>query len=428
MKKLTVKAVVETNLCISCGVCKNVCMHKAITYVRNNGMYHPQINEEKCTRCGVCADVCPGLGFDYAEGGAPIEAARGKHISSFNAWSKNENIRHKSASGGIVSTIVSQLLLIGKYDCVFSVGSYDYSTQLSTTKVTSSDIGQDIAETKYPKSRYLPVSHENAVSFILGNRDARVIIIATSCAVRGLLSVIEKFKLDRDNYLFVGLFCERVFNYNVYDYYRSDRFCNGKQLEELHFKNKESGGWPGNMKFMFSDGTFAYHDKNNRAGMKDYFMPERCLYCIDKLNTQADISLGDNYTERDDSPLGSNSVVLRTQRGVEAWNLCKELLEYVCVDFDLIDKAQYLEGRINNLYFAALKEAKCKRIKINRGLSPAGSPKEYFRAYSLSLSWLRAGAVYHDRPQRLSKVMLNRSKPLSFTKRAYFKLRRMLSK
>lgn len=77
------------------------------------------------------------------------------------------------------------------------------------------------------------------------------------------------------------------------------------------------------MKFIFTDGTVAYQDKAERVKIKNYFMPERCLYCIDKLNVYADISVGDNYTQQDSSLLGSNSVIIRTNIGMTVWESVK---------------------------------------------------------------------------------------------------------
>lgn len=82
------------------------------------------------------------------------------------------------------------------------------------------------------------------------------------------------------------------------------RYCGGNALEKLHFKNKESGGWPGDMKFFPENAGSFYVPLGERARMKRYFMPERCLYCVDKLNVLGDISLGDNYTNTASSPPG----------------------------------------------------------------------------------------------------------------------------
>lgn len=327
---------VKWNLCSGCGICVGVCPKKCLSWKYEKGMYYPYIDANSCISCGICKKVCPGLSHRY-EKNEGYKAVEGKVLISYSAWSKSPEIRHVSASGGVVSSIIQYLLENKIYDRAFLVDSYDYHQQVLTRLVTVQDV-ENISVSDYPKSRYIPVSHENAIAYMKSNRSKKVILIGTSCAIRGFTSAIELLNLKRENYLMIGLFCDRVFNYNVADYYQQSVFCHNKKLEKLHFKNKESGGWPGNMKFIFTDGTVAYQDKAERVKIKDYFMPERCLYCIDKLNVYADISVGDNYTQQDSSLLGSNSVIIRTDVGMAVWNRMKTLLEYKMVSVEKIMK------------------------------------------------------------------------------------------
>ena len=406
MNQNTVEVTAKTGLCSSCGMCINICPKGSITWEREKGMYYPFVNNATCIGCGICKKICPGIGFSYGSVSlTEEEAATGNVIASYNAWSKDAEIRHVSASGGVVSTIISQLLTQGSYDVAFCVDSYKYDEQLTTREVRLEDLEKSLKDSTFPKSRYLPISHENAVAYVKNNRDKRVVFIGTSCAVRGFLNVIEHFKLDRSKYLVIGLFCDKVFNYNVNNYYQQDKFTKGKKIEKIHFKNKESGGWPGNMKLMFSDGTSEYLDKEERGKVKEYFMPERCLYCIDKLNIMADISLGDNYTNSNSSKLGSNSVIIRTAQGKSAWEHAKEAMEFCEVDLEEIKKAQYLNGRLNNLYFGILKEKEVG-INVNTGIQKTQNPLDYERAWKNQLRMLHAGEVFDQNSQELDKQMV----------------------
>lgn len=403
----------EWNLCSGCGVCVGICPKHCIEWKWEAGMYQPAIDRNSCISCGSCASVCPGLKHRYEEL-TDRAAVQGNILLACNAWSTSVDVRHISASGGVVSTLVRQLLEEGAYDIAFLVDSYDYHQQLSTKPVTAQEM-KNVVSSTYPKSRYLPVSHENAIDYVKNNRAEKVIFVGTSCAVRGFKSAVEKLHLPRENYLLIGLFCDRVFNYNVIDYYQQPAFCGDKKLENLHFKNKESGGWPGNMKFFFSDGSTAYQDKSERTKVKDYFMPERCLYCIDKLNVCADISLGDNYTQQDSSPLGSNSVIIRTERGLTAWERAASLIESYKVSTDQIMEAQYVDWRLNNLCYGKLKEQEIKRktgheIVLNIGVTTNRKPQEYQNRWKSNMQMLHAGEVYDSRPEELQKQMIKDKK------------------
>lgn len=425
MEKATIAKTTAAGLCTGCGVCAGVCPKNCIGWSLRDGIYQPEIDRGACVGCGLCASVCPGLGHSYAPAGDAVTTVTGPVRACFNAWSRDAQIRHVSASGGVVTTMVRFLLESGRYDSVFCLDSYDYSSQLQTHRHTAEDLLSGDERGMTPKSRYLPVSHEEAVRHLLSHREERIIFVAASCALRGLAAVIEQKKLDRENYLLIGLFCDKIFNYNVLAYWQ-DRYCGGAPIRELHFKNKESGGWPGDMKFFPESGDSFYRPLAERGAVKRYFMPERCLYCVDKLNAMADISLGDNYTQIASSPLGSNSVIVRTDRGLAAWEAARETLEAVPIDVSEIQKAQVLTARLKNAFYGDLKTG--GEPDLNRGIDRLPATE---KEYDLQLRQLHAGACYDRDKKPLEKQMrLDNKKPnpvLSFVRRGLrFVKRRML--
>lgn len=422
----TVSVITKNNLCCSCGICKSVCPVEAINYVKEKGKYIPQISQE-CVNCGKCASVCPSYEHNYSEKNLP-QAIQGTILKTVNAWSKDEKIRHYGASSGMVTTLVKILLEKNIYDCVFTLDTYDYSKQLKTHKYDKNTyILEKIEKQSFSKSRYLPVSHEELIKYILKNKSCKVIIIGTSCALRGILNVIEKFKLNRENYLLIGLFCESVMNYNIYDYY-ADNFTDEKKLTALHFKNKDSGGWPGNMKLMFSDGSSKFIDKKNRTDAKPYFQIERCLYCLDKLNVCADISFGDNYTDQNSSLLGSNSVIVRSQTGLSCFTQLSEYFDYEDVDIEKVLKAQYVNDKINNYCFSLIKRKK-SNVMLNSDFISQANYSDYYLAYSTRLNNIKSGERYLDNKDLLLKRIKDGPKKHSFFKRTIdFIRRRFLSK
>lgn len=419
----TVLSTVEAGICCSCGVCRGICSKNCITFRREEGVFLPVIDESACVECGLCAAVCPGLGHPYQPKATAEETITGTVLDCVNAWSRDEKKRHVSASGGVISTLIPALLEQGRYDGAFCLDSYDYRSQLKTRLYTPDEVAC-WAHSNAPKSRYLPVSQEETVRTIREKPQLRLVIVGTSCALRGIEAVIRKLNRDRENYLLIGLFCDKVFNYNAIQYWQ-DRYCGGAALEKLHFKNKESGGWPGDMKFFPENGESFYVPLSERAGMKRYFMMERCLYCVDKLNVLADISLGDNYTETASSPLGSNSVILRTERGREAWTAAEGLLETVPVTLAEIQKAQGLPLRLPNLYYGDLKGG-----DLNPSVPREKAAQELKKAYAEELRWLRSGAVYHRDPTVLEKQLKSYNKKpnpvISFLRRGLRFVKRKL--
>ena len=124
MEQITVKKTVVGGLCTSCGVCVGICPKNCICWERDKGLYLPYINPEQCVSCGLCASVCPGLGHSYEVKSNPIDAVTGEYLECCNAWSKDPQVRHVSASGGVVTTLVKTLLKTGSYDSVFCLDTY----------------------------------------------------------------------------------------------------------------------------------------------------------------------------------------------------------------------------------------------------------------------------------------------------------------
>ena len=61
MKKL---AVVDSRICVACGVCMKACPKGAISIYRG---CHAVVDGEKCVGCGLCAKACPAGCIDLKE-------------------------------------------------------------------------------------------------------------------------------------------------------------------------------------------------------------------------------------------------------------------------------------------------------------------------------------------------------------------------
>ena len=185
------------------------------------------------------------------------------------------------------------------------------------------------------------------------------------------------------------------------------------------------------MKF-FPEGEAAFYVSiNERAKAKNYFIPERCLYCVDKLNVCADIALGDNYTGKDESKLGSNSVIIRSRIGAVAWETTKSQLEVRSLEIEDIQRAQYLDGRLNNLYFGDVKKSVSQCDDLNPGVPRELNYLEFKRAWIEACARARSGSVYDIDPDQIKrKIRKDLKKPnplIVFARRVYRYVKRKIS-
>lgn len=402
----TVKLVADFNMCISCGLCTAVCPKQCIELVRKGGMNKPEIGKA-CVSCGRCFNVCPGKGNDYRDIAEKYETDKGlfwvgPYIKIFTAKTRDKKKLQNAVSGGTVTELVNTLLCSGIYDSAFLVDDNSFQND---RVVTNRYLAKDELNTTQ-KSRYILVSHERAIDYILSHRTEKVILVGTSCFIQGLKRVIETYQLDCSNYFLIGLFCDRTMNMNVINYFKGHSLCKGA-LTQFYFRTKDNGGWPGGVRLV-CNGTNIDLPNVERIMLKDFFQPERCLYCLDKLNMYSDISLGDNYTGVDSGIEGSNSVVIRTSLGESIWSTCMERFDVEESTVKALQKSQHLTERTVNYWYARLKEKSIGWV-INELPISISSKVELSNdvqdTYQSKMRQISKGADYLDNPRALIVVI-----------------------
>ena len=391
----SIQQVVNSGQCCSCGICTGVCPKSAISLEMKKGIPTPRIHEENCIQCGLCVDVCPGKsGIDEAVS-LKLNEVKTYCIGDYKATeichTTNDILLKKATSVGVVSSIISTLLReksVYGYAAAFVVKSNNFETMVKTEicKEPKQVNGSE-------KSRYISVSQEDAVRYMLTYREEKLIVTGTSCAIQGISNVIRKFHLKRENYLLIGLFCDKLMTYHVWDYF--NRIHNNEGiLNELYFRDKEKNGWPGDLKIV-QNNTTVILPKKMRSQVKDFFCHPRCIYCIDKLNRYADISVGDNYTGENTYPMGSSCVIIRSDCGMKAYQAIKDTCVTYNTSIERIVDSQEVSKRLENYRFTRFKFSKDKlqgtklRLKFHYKLIKITIGNEFYERQNVINSFIK---------------------------------------
>lgn len=337
--KPNINYVVRHGLCTGCGICVGACPTDAITTIVKSGRFLPSIDPTLCRNnkgCHRCMDVCPGIGCNLAqmEQETQAEAANedmlvGKYEQCFTGHSTDEDLRFHSASGGMVTQMLVWLLETGRIDGAV-VTTFDNSNPLMVNTFIATT-REELIRAK--GSKYAPVSLHNAAKLIKQADGNKYVVVGMPCHIQGLRKQTQADKKLRAKIsAYFGLFCSCGRTFNLTEYVLKER--NIKRDELTYFAYRDEGCL-GNMvakrqtryqdchsnsetSLYEKDEVYRERYQNYYHPLRSFFIPKRCLFCIDHYARLADMSFGDIHIKPySDDKIGINSIVVRTPLMVE---------------------------------------------------------------------------------------------------------------
>ena len=320
-------AILRKDECCGCTACYASCPAKAITMQPDvdEGFLYPVVDESKCINCGKCLKVCEDVSF-YQE---PQKI--------YACWSKDDNLRARSSSGGIFSLLAEQVL--SQDGAVCAVGYSDDCKECLHKIVHSKDGLDDLRRAKFVQSKKYDVLHQ--VRELLKN-GTQVLFCGTPCEVGGLRQFLGK---EYENLITCDIICGCVSSPMVYRTYID--FLNKKfnaNAISVNFKDKRKG-WRGKaIAVKFDNGEEYYNsildDDYCVSFHSRYNIRPSCFNCkYRNLQRGADITLGDfwaieKYNEAYDDNRGTSFVLINTSRGDKALNELDLIIHPMDIDYE----------------------------------------------------------------------------------------------
>ncbi len=349
MKKgKTIKAVVKDGLCTGCGTCTGICPTNAIEMVidHRNGIYVPQLDEERCNDCGICYEVCPGHSVDFRDlnqkifGKEPEDILIGNYLNCYVGHSTNYDIRYNSASGGLVTALLT--FALGK-------GMIDGALVTRMKRDNPFEPEPFIARTKEEiisaaKSKYCPVPANIALREIL-EREGKYAVVGLPCHTQALRKAERiNTRLKERIVLHFGLVCNHAPSFLATDYLLQKLGVSKERVSKIDYRGK---GWPGQMSITLGDGStkLVPHFAELYWGVvyQDFFYPSRCAICRDKICELSDISFMDAWLpELSQEKVGESIIVVRRRAGQE---LLQSALTAKAVELEKIPKDKVMQSQ-----------------------------------------------------------------------------------
>jgi len=333
-----VTVVADSGLCSGCGVCAGVCPNQALKMTRlDNGDLAVQRTNNSCRdNCNICITVCP-----FSEG---LFNPRSVHESTFGRSSKNaltrmhddvgyfcgafvgysDEHRKSSASGGLLSWTLEELLKSETVDCVAAVTcnmeteeGYSFTFKVARTV-------EEIRECS--GSVYHQVEISEIVKQIIAEPGRKWAITGVPClcaALRNAMILLPK--LRRSIVYIFGLACGMYQNRFYTDMLLSTANVPITESKRINYREKATSVSPGNYKFSVSGKNgivgreISYKELPYYLGKNAFFRINSCNYCMDVFSETADSCFMDAWLPEYKSDFMGNSIVL--VRNYELLNL-----------------------------------------------------------------------------------------------------------
>lgn len=277
----------------------------------------------------------------------------------FLYFSRNEQIRKASSSGGAFSFFAEKVLAEGG---VVYASRYNFTE--NRLEVADSD---RFPLDEFRKSKYMESNTLRAFSEIHGwlRRKRRVLFCGTPCQVAGLKSFLGKSVYQE--LLTIDFFCHGVpANSHFTAFKQTLEMQNGGAcITNFDFRYKDSvngTGWHDLIfKTDFSDGTFRifpykppYYYLYYRP-FEDRLVLRRCCYdCCIVNQSRADVTIGDFWNIRDHAPelddnRGISVVKLHTEQARELWKFAAKEGTVAPLPYETVESA-YRRQHTANLH------------------------------------------------------------------------------
>ena len=321
--------------CCGCTACFSVCPKNAITMVENEkGYKYPEVNTELCVNCGLCKNVCDfnkTEHFHHSE--QPIAAYGIKHLDSA--------VRAESRSGGVFTAVTDAIL--DKGGCVFGA-VLDDDFVVHHVKCESRNERDRLRGSKYVQSDMGGIYREVEKELKTGRL---VAFSGTGCQVAGLQSFLRK---EYDNLYTFDIVCHGVPSPKVFREYISYVEKKYGKISNFNFRDKSILGWDMHIESFIAKGKKHISRTYSNLFTTNFNIRDCCYNCkYTNMSRPGDFTLADFWRVDEHFP-GFNDnkgVSLLFVNSTKAESLFKDILDKNLLDCKKCEKMSFSQPQLH---------------------------------------------------------------------------------
>ncbi len=305
----TAAAVIDAGRCVRCGSCIAACPSGSIDIATDR---LPTL-VRMCTGCSSCWDFCPMAGLraerlqklwiaDHTKAAPPeVPDGVGPVLAAYAARARERS--PGAQDGGVVTALLAKLLERGYIDGALvteKAGPLSGRTVLATTPAAVRSAAGSVYEQTFVLA---------ALARPLPPRITEIALVGTPCQITGLRA-LQRFPWRYRQApvaqvkLAIGLFCTRSFDAQRLSLVLLRSGVDLQRVAKVDIRGGQFRVYDAQGELLFESKVSALH----RAALRG------CNECADFTAVLADIAVGNVG-----SPQGYTTVLVRTERGAEAW-------------------------------------------------------------------------------------------------------------
>lgn len=393
--------------CTGCKMCADICPVNAIYYeCDEEGFWYPKVDYNKCVKCKKCLQYCPSLNIEKVD--------RKNEPKVYSAWSKDDDIRISSTSGGAFYEIAFKFMENGGV-----VAGCTYGDDWKSAHHMIAHNEEELLKIK--GSKYFQSDTEQIYSEVKKELDEgkKVLFCGTPCQ-NAALNIFLNGKYN--NIYYLDFICRSINSPKAFKEYIDElERDHHSKVVNVHLKDKTKGWQSLATRVEFENGEVSLKDRNEDYWIKgfilnDLYTRESCYHCQYKKLPRfaSDISIGDFWGIKNKSDedmfKGISVLIVNSENG-------QKLLDEVKDRFTInkMDMEDVLPGNPALLKNPVRTKKQDKFFKLIKKHSFSESVRKCIQPSKIRISWKRL-----KRPLHIMKKFIINPDEISWKKYIYY--------